>query len=199
MSCCTPALRAPCAADRRSDNWTLYPYCYERSTQQFAERLGLDGERDVRPFVKQGGAELLNDKRVFRSVAAGRGVSIAEARVRDAVGTRGMRASLIDVTGAVIVKQDRHSGGFGNLVDQPQRRRPTRLARPEVLLAQRRRAVPRPVRIAWTRLAYAEHTPLIVEVYYPVTAASPRVQGRCGEQRRHVPRLRRGAPGADLV
>src|SRR4029434_9037741 len=62
-------------------NWALYPARYERSTHQFAERLGLDGERDVRPFVKQGGAELLNDKRVFRSVAAGRGVSIAEGAV----------------------------------------------------------------------------------------------------------------------
>lgn len=97
-------------------NWSLYPYCYERSTQQLAERLGLDASR-VRPFLRQGGAELLNDKRVFRSVAAGRGVAIAEGAV---VATEWQLEecieSLIDATGAVIIKQDCHSGGFGNLI-----------------------------------------------------------------------------------
>ncbi len=151
-------------------NWTLYPYCYERSTQQFAERLGLDGERDVRPFVKQGGAELLNDKRVFRSVAAGRGVSIAEGAVcatqwqlEECVG------AMIDVTGAIIIKQDRHSGGFGNLIV-------SRTAAdgmpgaPEVLVAKDESQIRDQSRIAWTRLAYAERAPLIVEVYYPVSS-----------------------------
>jgi hypothetical protein len=151
-------------------NWTLYPYCYERSTQQFAERLGLDGERDVRPFVRQGGAELLNDKRVFRSVAAGRGVSIAEGAVcatqwqlEECIG------ALIDVTGAVIIKQDRHSGGFGNLIVS--RTETTgALGAQEVLVALDESQIRDQSRIAWTRLAYAERAPLIVEVYYPVSA-----------------------------
>lgn len=152
------------------DNWTLYPYCYERSTQQFAERLGLDGERAVRPFVKQGGAELLNDKRVFRSVAAGRGVSIAEGAV---CATQWQLeeciVSLIDQTGAVIVKQDRHSGGFGNLIVS--RTEATgALGAPEVLVARDESQVRDQARIAWTRLAYSERAPLIVEVYYPVSA-----------------------------
>jgi hypothetical protein len=151
-------------------NWTLYPYCYERSTQQFAERLGLDGERDVRPFVKQGGAELLNDKRVFRSVAAGRGVSIAEGAV---CATQWQLeeciASMIDMTGAVIIKQDRHSGGFGNLIVS---RTPATgaLGAPEVLVAQDESQIRDQSRIAWTRLAYTERAPLIVEAYYPVSA-----------------------------
>lgn len=177
-----------------SADWTLYPYCYERSAQQFAERLGLDGERDVRPFVKQGGAELLNDKRVFRSVAAGRGVSIAEGvvcatewQLEECVG------SLIDRTGAVIVKQDRHSGGFGNLIIS--RAEATgALGAPDVLVAKDASQVRDQSRIAWTRLAYAERAPLVVEVYYPVSAcltAEFRVEGaanavtflNCGEVR----------------
>jgi hypothetical protein len=151
-------------------NWTIYPYCYERSTQQFAERLGLDGERDVRPFVRQGGAELLNDKRVFRSVAAGRGVSIAEGAV---CATQWQLeeciASLIDATGAVIIKQDRHSGGFGNLIVS-RTEDASALGAPEVLLAKDESQVRDQSRIAWTRLAYAERAPLVVEVYYPVSA-----------------------------
>jgi hypothetical protein len=153
-----------------SADWTLYPYCYERSTQQFAERLGLDGERDVRPFVKQGGAELLNDKRVFRSVAAGRGVSIAEGvvcatewQLEECI------ASLIDKTGTVIIKQDRHSGGFGNLIISRSEATGA-LGAPEVLVAKDASQMRDQSRIAWTRLAYAERTPLIVEVYYPVSA-----------------------------
>jgi hypothetical protein len=152
-------------------NWSLYPYCYERSTQQFAERLGLDGERDVRPFVKQGGAELLNDKRVFRSVAAGRGVAIAEGAV---CATQWQLeeciASLIDVTGAVIIKQDRHSGGFGNLIVSRSDKTGAQGA-PEVLVAKDESQIRDQSRIAWARLAYAERAPLIVEVYYPVSSA----------------------------
>lgn len=151
-------------------NWSLYPYCYERSTQQFAERLGLDGERDVRPFVKQGGAELLNDKRVFRSVAAGRGVSIAEGAVCAAAWQlEECIAALIDKTGAVIIKQDRHSGGFGNLIVS-RTDSAGALGAPEVLVARNESETRDQSRIAWTRLAYAERAPLVVEVYYPVAA-----------------------------
>jgi hypothetical protein len=120
--------------------------------------------------VKQGGAELLNDKRVFRSVAAGRGVSIAEGAV---CATQWQLeeciASLIDVTGAVIVKQDRHSGGFGNLIVSRARNDGAPGAS-EVLVAKDASQIRDQSRIAWTRLAYAERAPLIVEVYYPVSA-----------------------------
>lgn len=151
-------------------NWTLYPYCYERSTQQFAERLGLDGERDVRPFVRQGGAELLNDKRVFRSVAAGRGVAIAEGAVcATPWQLEECIASMIDMTGAVIVKQDRHSGGFGNLIVS-RTAATSALGAPEVLVAADESQIRDQSRIVWARLAYAERAPLVVEVYYPVSA-----------------------------
>ncbi len=152
-------------------DWTLYPYCYERGTQQLAERLKLDGERNAKPFVQQGGAELLNDKRVFRSLAAGRGISIAQGAVcASQWELTECIESLIDVTGTVIVKQDRHSGGFGNLIvsrsdasDVP--------GAPEVLRATDAAAVRDQAAIVWTRLAYAAQAPLIVEVYYAVSAA----------------------------
>src|SRR5690242_12285734 len=151
-------------------DWTVYPYCYERSTQQFADRLGLDGEKDVRPFVKQGGAELLNDKRVFRSVAAGRGVAIAEGMVcaTEWQLEEGI-ASLIDVTGTVIIKQDRHSGGFGNLIVS-RNESSGALGAPEVLVARDDSQIRDQSRIAWSRLAYADRAPLVVEVYYAVSA-----------------------------
>jgi len=151
------------------DGWSLYPYCYERSTQQLAERLGLDPAR-VSPFVRQGGAELLNDKRVFRSMAAGRGVRIAEGAV---CATEWQLTecieSLIDMTGAVIIKQDCHSGGFGNLIVS----RADIAGAPgasEVLVAADDEQIRDQARIAWARLAYLERAPLIVEAYYPVSA-----------------------------
>jgi hypothetical protein len=107
---------------------------------------------------------------VFRSVAAGRGVSIAEGAV---CATQWQLeeciAAMIDMTGAVIIKQDRHSGGFGNLIVS--RTVATgALGAPEVLVAQDESQIRDQSRIAWTRLAYAERAPLIVEAYYPVTA-----------------------------
>ena len=151
------------------DNWTLYPYCFERSTQQLAERLGLDSVR-VRPFLRQGGAELLNDKRVFRSMAAGRGVPIAEGAV---VATEWQLSacieSLIDRTGAVIIKQDCHSGGFGNLIVSRSKLADAPGAS-EVLVATDDEQIRDQTRIAWARLAYLQRAPLIVEAYYPVSA-----------------------------
>jgi len=44
------------------------------------------------------------------------------------------------------------------------------LGAPEVLVAQDESQIRDQSRIAWTRLAYAERAPLIVEVYYPVSA-----------------------------
>lgn len=152
-------------------NWTLYPYCYERGTQQLAERLGLDPERNAKPFVRQGGSELLNDKRVFRSLAAGRGVSIAQGAVCASQWELAeCIATLIDVTGTVIVKQDRHSGGFGNLIVSRSEASDVPGA-PEVLRAADDAGLRDQAAIVWARLAYAEQTPLIVEVYYDVAAA----------------------------
>jgi hypothetical protein len=113
---------------------------------------------------------LLNDKRVFRSMAAGKGVPIAEGAV---CATEWQLTecieSLIDMTGAVIIKQDCHSGGFGNLIVS----RADIAGAPgasDVLVAADDEQIRDQARIAWARLAYLERAPLIVEAYYPVSA-----------------------------
>ena len=55
----------------------VWPYYFDRTTAAFARSLGLD----VSEFVTQGGAELLNSKILFRILASGIGVQIAEGRV----------------------------------------------------------------------------------------------------------------------
>jgi len=176
----------------RSD-WSIFPYCYERSTELLAEALCLDTKHDVRPFMRQGGAELMNDKRVFRSLAAGRGVPlargtvcIAEADLVDAIG------SMIGETGAVIVKQDRHGGGLGNLIVS---RTPSinGLGATDVIVTGQKVPLDAAAEV-WRRLAYHGQAPLIVEVYYPalfVVTAEFRIDARensvaflnCGEVR----------------
>jgi hypothetical protein len=151
-------------------DWSLLPYCYERGAQLLAERLGIDGERQARPFLRQGGAELLNDKRVFRSLAAGRGVPIAEGVVcEDPTSLEAGIRSLIDRTGTVIIKQDRHSGGLGNLIVS--RVAEIRgLGAMEVIQVSNETAIFDAAREVWSRLAYLERVPLIVEAYYAVAA-----------------------------
>ena len=178
---------------RDRGDWSILPYCYERSTELLAEALGLDTKRDVRPFMRQGGAELLNDKRVFRSLAAGRGlplargvVCISEGDLATAIG------SLIDETGAVIVKQDRHGGGLGNLIVS---RTPliNGLGATDVIVTRENAPIGAAAEV-WRRLAYHGQAPLIVEVYYPalsVVTAEFRIDARenavaflnCGEVR----------------
>jgi hypothetical protein len=153
---------------RGRKDWSLFPYCYERGTELLGEALGLDTARDVRPFMRQGGAELLNDKRVFRSLAAGRGVSLARGVV---CGTpEGLVESvrgLIGATGAVIVKQDRHSGGFGNLIIS-RSASISGLGATDVIVAGEDSSVAAAAAEVWRRLAYLERVPLVVEVYYAV-------------------------------
>lgn len=155
----------------RPADWSLYPYCYERGVQQLAEALGLGLGDGIRPFMRQGGAELLNDKRIFRSLAAGRGIAIAEgavcSRLRDLLKSVTL---LLPLTGAVIVKQDRHSGGLGNLIIS-QVRDISGQGAMQVYLVDEETPVEAVCRVVWERLAYLDRAPLIVEAYYSVTAA----------------------------
>ncbi len=151
--------------------WSLYPYCYERGVQHLAEVLGLGRDKGARPFMRQGGAELLNDKRIFRSLAAGRGISIAEGAVCSKL--RDLQKSVVALlprTGAVIVKQDRHSGGLGNLIIS-QVPNVSGQGAMQVYLVDDQAPVDAVCRVVWERLAYLDRAPLIVEAYYPVTAA----------------------------
>jgi hypothetical protein len=153
---------------RGHKSWSLFPYCYERGAELLGEALGLDMERQVRPFLRQGGAELLNDKRVFRSLAAGRGVPLARGVVCNT--TNGLVDSvraLIGASGAVIIKQDRHSGGLGNLIIS-RSKDISGLGATDVILAAEDADIPAACAEVWRRLAYLERVPLVVEVYYAV-------------------------------
>jgi hypothetical protein len=153
-------------------DWSLLPYCHERGAQLLAEALQIDGPGSIRPFLRQGGAELLNDKRVFRSLAAGRGIAIAEGTVcEDPASLQAAIRSLIDRTGAVIVKQDRHSGGLGNLLVS--RTGDTAgLGAREVIKVDNETAIGDAAQAVWRKLAYLARVPLVVEAYYTVTAVA---------------------------
>jgi hypothetical protein len=153
---------------RGRQGWSLFPYCYERGAELLGEALGLDMEAQVRPFLRQGGAELLNDKRVFRSLAAGRGISLARGVVCNTTnGLVDSVRSLIGATGAVIIKQDRHSGGLGNLIIS-RSKDISGLGATDVILAAADSDIHAACVDVWRRLAYLERVPLVVEVYYAV-------------------------------
>ncbi len=155
---------------RGRGDWSVLAYCHERGAQLLAEALGIGAERQTRPFMRQGGAELLNDKRVFRSLAAGRGIPIAEGLVCDDPASlqAGIRA-LIDQTGTVIVKQDRHSGGLGNLI-VTRTGDTAGLGAREIIKVSNETALADAAAAVWSRLAYLERVPLIVEAYYAVAS-----------------------------
>src|SRR5262249_872400 len=99
------------------EDWELLPYYYDRSAVRLARELGLRESEKFTPFICEGGAEILNDKRAFRSLANARGVTIAEGEICLAVEEL-IRAvgRLIRATGSVIIKQDRHASAEGNLI-----------------------------------------------------------------------------------
>ena len=155
---------------RGRGDWSLLAYCHERGAQLLAEALGIEATGGRRGFLREGGAELLNDKRVFRSLAAGRGVPIAEGLVCD--GPRPLEAGirgLIDRTGAVIVKQDRHSGGLGNLIVCRDGSTGS-LGATDVIKVSNTTSIADAADAVWSRLAYLERVALVVEAYYHVTA-----------------------------
>jgi hypothetical protein len=92
-------------------------YYLDRFTTSFAESVGAANSIPGRAFVDQGGADLFNSKSVFRSLATGLGMPVADGTV-----VRGL-ADAVAVVDAylgrgahVILKRDFHGGGLGNFV-----------------------------------------------------------------------------------
>lgn len=105
------------AAMGRRKDWSLLFYNATHDARELAEALGLADCEAVRPFIAEGGAEILNDKRMFRNLAAGREIPLApgvtangRAELERAI------AKYLPLTDTVIVKQDRHQGGLGNII-----------------------------------------------------------------------------------
>ncbi|MFM9843183.1 MAG: hypothetical protein ACKVOI_09485 [Dongiaceae bacterium] len=148
-------------------DWVMAPYLCDRAVIALSQELGLPDSALITPFAHEGGCEMLNDKRAFRGLAAGRGIPLASGEIvasRDELDRAVLR--LIGVTDAVIIKQDRHSGAEGNLV-LSRRRDICGEGALEAIYAEDAPAMRKSVAAIWKRLAYHDRAPLIVEVYHP--------------------------------
>jgi hypothetical protein len=149
--------------------WTVHPYIYERGIPVFLDYLKLRQQCDL-AFMNNGGAELLNDKPAFRSLAAARGIPIARGDVcMSATELSDAFRRLVPETGAVIVKQDRNASAEGNLIVTRDENIGTQGAF-SVIVAGETTDIADTAAIVWSRLAYHETAPLLVEVYHPVSA-----------------------------
>lgn len=152
------------------DDWELLPYYYDRPTVHLMRELGLRKCGNFTPFICEGGAEVLNDKRAFRGLAAARGVAIADGEIciaREELVSAVRR--LIPATGSVIIKQDRHASAEGNLIIT-QKDELGGEGASEVLRPEGGRSLEQTATDAWARLAYRDQAALIVETYYPAEA-----------------------------
>lgn len=98
----------------------LIPYVFDPSIAALADHLGMEKAPEGAAFLEAGGADLLNSKAVFRAVAAGIGVPLAEGvATRERARAREFAGRLLARGDAVILKQDFHIGGFGNEILAP--------------------------------------------------------------------------------
>ncbi len=147
-------------------DWTVWPYLFDRVVSSLIVALGLESAA-ANPFLLEGGAELLNDKRVFRAIAAGHAIALAPGRVAtscDQLATA--LEDLMAATGSVIVKQDRHSSTDGNAIVT---KTPgiAGLGASAVINAVGR-TTSSVAEEVWLRLGYQDHASLVVESYYQV-------------------------------
>lgn len=146
-------------------NWNVWPYFYDRGIATVVNALRVQHHGGSNPFLLEGGAELFNDKRVFRAIAAGRQIPLAAGySVTSLAELARATAELIEVTGSVIVKQDRHSSTDGNVL----------LTNVEGIFGQGASHVypydsggTDIVKHVWDRLGY-QGGALVVEAYYSV-------------------------------
>lgn len=92
--------------------FALWPSAH---VSRFTAALGIADRFPGAAFFAQGGGELVNNKANFRALAAGAGVPVPEGSVahseREAVDAT---ATLLEVAGAVMVKQAHNGAGVGN-------------------------------------------------------------------------------------
>ncbi|MFD9957902.1 peptide ligase PGM1-related protein [Amycolatopsis sp. NPDC058986] len=148
-------------ADRRAEK--AWPYYFDRTAAALVRSLDLP----VPGFTGQGGAELLNSKVMFRALAAGIGVPIAEGVVpASAAEAEEYVWAALSLGHCVIVKQDFHVGGLGNEIASPgERIRP--IGARQVHHCTDRESVARFVARHW-KAGHAEHEHrVVVERYTP--------------------------------
>ncbi|TVZ90513.1 hypothetical protein FB157_111171 [Streptomyces sp. BK340] len=99
-------------AEEVQEVWALWP---SASVARFATALGLSEKLPGAGFFAQGGGELVNNKTVFRMLAAAAGTPVAAGTVvRDPGEAAAATQQLLDGAGAVVVKQAHNGAGVGN-------------------------------------------------------------------------------------
>ncbi len=156
-------------ATNGNGHWELRPYHHDGSSARLAKKLGFANGNSKSAFFEESGAELFNNKKIFRGLAAGRGVQVARGGVVFSQ-SQLMTAvdELIDATGAVIVKQNCHSGALGNIIVAVTQDVSGQGAS-EVLFVNDRFPLSKAARFLWESLAVDGAGTLVVEVYYPVS------------------------------
>ncbi len=100
-----------------TQTWQILPYYFTSAVGQFGRELAKYFSLMQPPFNAEGGAEILNQKAIFRKLAAG--ISIPFATGETIENTHALNTTitrLLAFTGNVIVKQDKNAGGYGNYV-----------------------------------------------------------------------------------
>jgi hypothetical protein len=141
----------------------IWPYYFDRTIAAFARALGLP----VPGFVYQSGAELLNSKIFFRALAAGTNAPIADGWVPT---TRADAEEYIwdklSEGRCVILKEDFHVGGLGNIILSPgQRVTPIGAVRAEICADQK--SVKDTLDHHWATVADHEMPKIVIEQYEP--------------------------------
>ena len=158
------------AAMASGGEWDIRPYYHDRTIARLAKRLSLENSPWMRstPFLREGGAEILNDKATFRNLAAGRGVSLASG---DVCKTEGELLEAVETlsreTGAVILKQNRHSGAEGNIIITFRDDTATQGALRQIAVADHE-ALKSEISSLWAGIHASTEAVVVVEAYYPV-------------------------------
>lgn len=156
-------------ATNGKQDWELCPYHYDRASTRLRKALGLTVDRSIGAFLEEGGADLFNDKKIFRSLATGCGLKVARGDViRRSSELLPSLTDLIGDTGAVIIKQNRHSGALGNIIVAATKSIDGQGAS-EIIFVNDRLPLSKAANFIWDKLCAGGAGALVVEAYHPVT------------------------------
>ncbi|WP_434652290.1 hypothetical protein J3P96_15980 [Pseudomonas sp. R3-56] len=151
----------------KNADWTLLPYMFDRTITALARELSIsEGDSSI-GYLAEGGGEILNDKALFRAMAANRGTNLALGqRCGSLAQLTAAFSQLIEVTGALIIKQDKNSSADGNVIVSIKPLQSTQGS--SVCEIIDHSDIKEAANRTWCRLSYAEAATLIVEAYYEV-------------------------------
>ncbi|MGE7391080.1 peptide ligase PGM1-related protein [Streptomyces sp. NPDC004126] len=149
----------------------ILPYSFDSTVARLARELGLEAGTPAFGFLEAGGTDLLNSKSVFRAIAAGVGVPMAEGfTTMSRAGAEEFVGRILGRGDAVIVKQDVHTGGFGNDILAPcEGVEPVGAPRTVVLTSPEAIAVH--LDGHWPEYTSGDRNPVVIEHYIPGSIA----------------------------